>query len=263
MDALISAQAGTALLIQGSDLASIHASCPDRAIPRRAEEAHLLFGEAQDLQVIEGVDRDQVVRRLTLEADSAEALQLCLILLDPELSSEIRSEAVEELDALLAEGECCEGLERVLFAHPLPQEADLSGARAYSEQAPGVQNLLSRLADLQPAIAEVHRAWIVVPDSLFQNPAERHSSQAALVREGLFRELVLVRRAGTSIEAFLVTALLNPVLRRAIQRCRPVLQALVAPFRRQASHTQRPYQASKEAENVASRAAAPWEPRRG
>jgi hypothetical protein len=148
MDALISAQAGTALLIQGSDLASIHVDSPDRAIPRRAEEAHLLFGEALDLQILEGVDRDQVVRRLTHEVGVAEALQLSLILLDPELSEEVRSEAAEDLDGLLPEKECREGLERVLFAHPLPSTADLSGALAHSGPASRVQDLLRQLADL-------------------------------------------------------------------------------------------------------------------
>lgn len=262
MDALISAQAGTALLIQGSNLSSIHANSPERAVSRSAEEAHLLFGEAQDLQVLEDVDLDQVVRRLTLEADSAEALQLCLILLDAELSSEIRSEAAEELDVLLAESECRERLERVLFAHPLPQEADVSGALTHSGQAPHVQSLLSQLADHQPAIAEVHRAWIALPDSLFESPADRRRFQAALVREGLFRELVLIRRAGTSIEALLVTALLNPVLRKTVQRLRPILQALTAPFRRPERLTRRQYSSSKDEANAAPRAAAPWEPRR-
>lgn len=232
MDALISAQAGTALLIQGSDLASIHADSPDEAIPRRAEEAHLLFGEAQDLQVFEGVDRDQVVRRLRREVDSTEALQLSLILLDPELPGEIRSEAAEELDGLLAEKECREGLERVLFAHPLPQAADLPGALAHSEEESRVQGLLRHLEDLQPSIAEVHRAWIVVPDSLFQSPADRRRSQAALVREGLFRELVLVRRAGTSIESFLLSSLLHPVLRKFLDAGkRKELQSRLKPWR--------------------------------
>jgi DNA-directed RNA polymerase specialized sigma24 family protein len=216
MDALISAQAGTALLIQGSDLASIHANSPERAIPRRAEEAHLLFGEAQDLQVLEGVDRDEVVRRLICDVDSAEALQLLLILLDSELSGEIRSEAAEELDGLLVEDECRQGLERILFAHPLPQEAHLSGAFACSEQTPHVQNLLSHLADLQPSVAEVRRAWIALPDSLFASTVDRRRFQAVLVREGLFRELVLVRRAGTPVEFFLLSSVLNPVLRKLL-----------------------------------------------
>ncbi len=209
MDALISAQAGTALLIQGSDLASIHADSPEKEIPRRAEEARLLFGEAQDLQVLEGVDRDQVVRRLRREVDSKEALQLSLILLDPALSEEIRSEAAEELEGLLTEEECREGLERVLFAHPLPQEADLSGALAHSDRALRAKDLLSQLADLQPAIAEVRRAWTEIPDTLFASPSDRRRVQVALVREGRFRELVLVHRAGASIESFLLSSLLE------------------------------------------------------
>ncbi|MFY9823441.1 MAG: tetratricopeptide repeat protein [Thermoanaerobaculia bacterium] len=248
MDALISAQAGTALLIQGSSLASIHVGSPDRTIPRRVEEAHLLFGEAQDLQVLEGVDRDQVVRRLTLEADSAEALQLCLILLDAELSGEIRSEAAEELDGLLAEKECRERLERVLFAHPLPQEADLLGALAHSEQAPHVQALLSQLADLQPAIEDVRNAWAGLPDALFSSPADRRRFQAALVREGLFRQLVLVHRAGAPAGPFFLTALLHPILKK-LQGYRPIMQALAASFRRPNQSTKWRAQTAEVAED--------------
>jgi tetratricopeptide (TPR) repeat protein len=251
MDALISAQAGTALLIEGTKLASIHAHAPEQTMPRRAEEVHLLFGEGLDLQVLQGVDRDQVVRRLAREADSAEALQLALILLDPEMPGEIRTEAAEELDGLLAKEEYREGLERVLYAHPFPSEADLSGALAHSEgHSPRVQNLLYQLVDLQPSIAEVRSAWTDLPNTLFVNPAERQRFQAALVREGLFRELVLVRKAGTSVESFLVTALIHPVPRK-FQGYRPAMQAWVAPFRRQARTTERREQALEVAEEVA------------
>jgi hypothetical protein len=228
MDALISAQAGTALLIEGTKLASIHTHAPEQVIPRRAEEIHLLFGEGLDLQVLEGVDRDQVVRRLALEANSAEALQLSLILLDPEMSEEVRTEAAEELDGLLVEEECREGLERVLYAQPFPSEADPLGALAHSEaHSPRVQEFLRQLVDLQPSIAEVRSAWASLPDTLFVNSVERQRFQAALVRVGLFREFVLTHRAGRSIEAF---ALLSPDL-RMFHGYRSVVQAWAAPFR--------------------------------
>ncbi|HEX3554989.1 MAG TPA: hypothetical protein VIA62_17325 [Thermoanaerobaculia bacterium] len=217
-----------------------------------------------DLQVLEAVDRDEVVRRLTVEVDSAEALQLSLILLDSELSREIRSEAAEDLDGLLADEECREGLERILFARPLPQEADLSGALVHSEQATRVQDLLSQLTDLQPSIVEVHRAWIVVPDSLFESPADRRRFQAALVRQGLFRELVLARRAGISVESFLSTTIPYSALKKFIQEYQPVMEALIAPSHRRALHTRRQDRTSKKEVDIAApRAAAPWETRRG
>jgi RNA polymerase sigma factor (sigma-70 family) len=231
MDALISAQAGVALLIHGTDLASIHASAPEQAIPRRAEEVHLLFGEAQDLQVLQDVDREQVARRLMQEAATAEALQLSLILLDHEMSEEIRREAAEELDGLLAEKEHRKKLECVFYAHSLPVPGDISGALALAENyAPRVHNLLRRLADLQPFIAEARRAWIGIPDMWFANPAERSRFHAALVREGLFRNLVIVRSKGIPVESFAALARLNPGLKK-IHGYRTVIHALVRPFR--------------------------------
>ncbi|HZF11442.1 MAG TPA: hypothetical protein VFE33_21840 [Thermoanaerobaculia bacterium] len=231
MDALISARTGTALLVEGADLISIHAGAPDKGIPRYAEEVPRLFGEALDLQVLRGVDRAQVVRRLQQEADSAEALQLSLILLDPKLSGEIRGEAAEELESALGEEGRIEGLERVLYAHPLPSTADLPGALARAAgHAPRVQNLLLHLTAFQPLIEEVRHAWIDIPDALFASTAERRRFQAALVREGHFRELVLAVRTGSTVESFLAAALLHPVL-RTFQSCRSVLQAWVTPFR--------------------------------
>jgi len=231
MDALLSAQAGTALLIGGPEFFSIHAGSPGQAIPRRAEEIHLLFGEARDLQVLEGVDRDEVARRLELEADARDALQLSLILLDPESPSEIRSGAAVELDELLGRDECHERLERVLYAHPLPADGDLDGALAHSEgRAPTTHQLLRDFEALQPAISEVRCAWVEVPDRLFESAADRRRFQAAAVREGLFRDLVLIRRDGSSIDSFLVTVLLKPAI-RAIRGHREVMLAWMTPMR--------------------------------
>jgi len=250
MDALISAQAGTALLIQGSDLASIHAGAPEQAIPRRVEEVHLLFGEAADLEVLESVDRDEFVRRLTREVAATEALQLFLILLDTDMPEEIRREAAEELDSALADSECREAVKRVLYAHPLPATAELPSALAYAEgPAPRVQNLLRQLGDLQPAIAEVRRAWFAIPDALFASPGDRQRFQAALVRASLFREFVLDVRAGISVESFLATALLNPVL-RMFQGYQLVMQVWAAPFRRRERTGERLKSEGKEPVNL-------------
>src|SRR5690349_10055581 len=101
MDALLSAWAGTAVLIDGPALFSIHAGSGGETIPCRAEELHLIFGEGRDIQVLTNVTRDEVARRLEEEVDAAEALQLALILLDPEASVDIRQEAAIELEDYL------------------------------------------------------------------------------------------------------------------------------------------------------------------
>lgn len=249
MDALLSAPAGVALLIDGHELSSIHVGFPGRRVPRRPEEVHLLFGERSELQLIQNVDLDEISRRLEQEVDAAEALQLALILLDPEASDDIRQEAAVELEDYLGRGDCRERLERVLYAHLLPGDGDLDGALAHSDgHAPKAHLLIRDFASLQPEIDEVRRAWLAVPDSLFESETDRRRFQAAAVREGLFRGFVLARREGKPVDPLLVSALLKLAI-RDVQGYRNILLAWAAPFKQR--HERRWGAFSEVAETIA------------
>jgi len=203
MNAVISGQAGVALLVNGPELASIHAGRGSEVISRRPEEVRFLLGDARDLEFIEDIDVQEVSRRLEVETTKYDALHISLILLDESLSHDTRREAAEELEELLEEAEVTDFPERVLFSHPFPRGADPSGARACcTGRTPKVRALLDRLDALQPLIAEVHEAWERIPDSAFGSIGERSHAQATFVREGLFRDLVQTLADRRSIDTF-------------------------------------------------------------
>lgn len=207
MNALLSAPAGVAILIEGAEYSSIHADAPRQRIPRRAEEIHRLRGEASDLQLLQDVDLEPIAQLLEEETEATEALQLALILLDSEISSPVRREAAEELEEILKVAGLGGRLEGVLYAHPLPPEADLATAIDLAgETAPKAHELLRDLGSLQPVIREIRHAWDDLPDETFESAAGRRRLQAAMVRAGLFRALVLASLPGAAAESLAETA---------------------------------------------------------
>lgn len=200
MDAVISGHAGVALILDGGRLASIHVENSEEVIPRQEAEIHLLFNGAKDLQFLADADLEQVRAQLELAGARIDALHLALILLDRELSAETRREAALELNELMDLLEITDFLERVLYAHPLPSSADLSGVLELSfPQAPKVEHLLLALEALQ----------------------------------GLFKELVLNRKEGATIDSFLLSSSLRYNL-RSIPNCFIILEEWLTYFQQEA-----------------------------
>ena len=103
MQAVISGRAGAALLIDGEDWTSLHADDLAEAVPRNPGDFPFLFGDADDLQFLENVDRKKVTKELALACDRETSLRLALFVLDADLPSDVREEAACELDTLLNE----------------------------------------------------------------------------------------------------------------------------------------------------------------
>ena len=165
MNALISGRAGLALVVDGPRLATIHAADPGVMVDRQPSEFRWLVGEAQDFEPFENVSPKEIADQLLQAQDREDGLQLALILLDPEMSDDIRSEAAQELEELLGDQELLQELEGVLYAEPLPEPADAVGGLALARAAAGraVVEFLERLAHHQPAIREVREAWHAIP----------------------------------------------------------------------------------------------------
>ena len=121
MEAIISGQAGVAFLLLGEErFASIHTGETDLLIPRSRGDFSFLFGDAGDLQFLEDVNHADVTRRFQIVQGQADALHLSLILLDPELSNEVRKDAADDLEDLYGLREILEHVECVLFAPIAP-----------------------------------------------------------------------------------------------------------------------------------------------
>ena len=213
MQAVISGQAGVALLLEDQRLRSLHAGTAE-IIPRRPREIPYLLGDATDLQFLEDVEIPEVSGQLEIATAQADALHIALILLDPELPQDVRCDAANELAKLFALEGVREYVESVLFAHPLPSEADLPGALSCcSAQSVAVRDLLVSLERLQSEILEVFTAWERIPTPEFGEEKDRASALATAVREGLFRDFVLCRAVHASVDQFLIDAVIKTKMR--------------------------------------------------
>ncbi|MFL6263977.1 MAG: hypothetical protein ACJ76Y_30175 [Thermoanaerobaculia bacterium] len=218
VNAIVSGQSGVAILAHAEGLASLHAGRGTEVVRRSPSEARLLLGDAQDLQALENVELEEVSRRLDFATAQMDALHVALLLLDGSLSSDTRQEAAAELQELMEGKPVIFFVESVLFAHPLPADADLPGAFAAcsQEEMEQTRSFLQRLTSLQDQITEVHQAWKRIPESIFGTEEDRGSVHSVAVREGLFRELVFCRADQVSVEKLLADFLLRSKIRREI-----------------------------------------------
>lgn len=251
MNAVISGRAGKALLLDGDSLKSFDVDEPSKLVSRRQSDLPYLFGETQDLRFIENTDIESVQQELKHDCDCNWALDLALISLDAELPDEIRKEAIEGLDELLADSRVVERLENILYARALPEDADLAGALNLCGETrfSNAIALLQSFQERQPLIREVSEAWDIIPTKIFGGYDQQAEFQHVAVREGFFRALVItlesqgkassLREASIhlasanpndTIPMFLLNTGLNDSVKR-LRNHRQVLHAWASPFR--------------------------------
>ena len=96
MDALISGANGRALLLDAGSLKSFDVDEPTKLLLRRPADFAYLFGEMQDLRVLEDTDIESVREEATTRLRFCiGAGAVALISLDSELPDDIRIEAME------------------------------------------------------------------------------------------------------------------------------------------------------------------------
>ncbi|MDT5269405.1 MAG: hypothetical protein QOH49_1591 [Acidobacteriota bacterium] len=233
MDAMISGRAGVAFLFEGEVFASFDVEDPSTLLPRRPADIRLLFGEAPDLEFLEDVDHAAAARHLERAFNCASALDLALILFDPELTDDLRDDAAEELERLLSEQPVADYLENVLYARPLPTSTDLAGALArYTDgRLPKLSATLQILEGYQPSIRAVRAAWDNLLAQLFGGEQQKADFQHAAVREGLFRQLVIEAARGphARLGDFILRSLTNRSI-TTLGHHREVIQNWTSPF---------------------------------
>src|SRR5215213_4352002 len=223
MNAIVSGRSGRALILDGESLRSFDLDDPNNMTVRHPSELPYLFGEGKDLRILEGTNVASVADELEREQDFTCALDLNLISLDDELADDIRQEALEELEVLFADGTVMERVENVMYAAPLPEDADLTKALELCDaNLKIVQGFLKKLGDHQPAIASAVDAWEIIPVDKFPSFQNKKHFRYVAVREGLCRALATLESPG-SISAFLLKANLNPQIQQ-LPNYRQVLQ---------------------------------------
>jgi hypothetical protein len=215
MDAVLSGRAGVALLLEGDALSSIHVDAPEQVVPRRPADLPFLLGDARDLRFLEDVGLEDVARQLESAATRDEALHLALILLDPELSREVRQQAAEVLEELIKQetGESVEELgvyhhlKNVLYSEPLPEGADPGGAVSLCKPMGQTHILFHDLEVCQLEVRTVHSAWEALPMNMFRSAEVRSLVRAKAVQNGIFQHLAwrIAIRDEVNVEELLKT----------------------------------------------------------
>jgi hypothetical protein len=192
MDAIVSGSANAALLIDGNGRFSLRRTATGVERVPRSDDLGLIFGDAGDLVFLEDTDEAAVLHELDLARASVRALHLALMLCDPETAIGAARLGGDELEALLARPEVAERVERILDAKPMPAPFKVGIALMWcrKNQLTGATAFFENLAARQLMIAEVRRAWDVLPSSLFVDGEERTFADGLLAREGVFRSLV-------------------------------------------------------------------------
>ncbi len=231
MDAIISGSAGVAIIVDGDELASIHSEAVGKRIPRSPADLDFLLGDSRNLEVAEDVSQEYVVEALRRAQDREEALELVLILMDSDLSVEVRQEAADVLESLLESPWVEEYLGAVLYAKELPEGTDIAEAIGHCVSAPSgrIATFLLTLKAEQASISKVRLQWDTIPMESFGARAERESFRAAVVQAGLFRKLVECVASGEGFDGFLFDALVNPAGQR-FRNWRVVLRDWIAGF---------------------------------
>jgi tetratricopeptide (TPR) repeat protein len=217
-NAVVSGRAGVAMLVAGPRVYSIDAGSSE-PVERRAEEFHLLFGSARDLEFFEDVSPAGAAGHLSLASEREQALDLILILLDRDYPADIRTDAALDLEETLLDSRVAHQLEAVMFSAPLPAGTNVAGAIVCTPATcPRVRGFLDRLQKFQPVIRWVRHAGDEAAGVELASATERHEADTACVRAGVHRTLVEAIDSGASLDAALVGLMTNPVLARLLPR---------------------------------------------
>src|SRR5205814_2002200 len=113
--------------------------------------------------------------RLWLACRASTALSLASLVLDGHAEEDVRAEAAQDLEGLVAEPRTLKELEAVLSAAPFPPAADVVGSERICMEisASIVHCLLTRLVARQGLIRSICAAWNALPSDVFASEASR------------------------------------------------------------------------------------------
>lgn len=145
----------------------------------------------------------EVNRALSLQSARHEALDLALICLDGELSEELRDEAQQELEALLANPAVAVWLDNLFHVRPLAAGAEVEFAlqTARAAQRRRLPGWLEPVANRQPIIAESWAAWSAIPGKLLQEAGGAQTVLEVGLEQGMFAAVVDSLAQGRVFEA--------------------------------------------------------------
>jgi tetratricopeptide (TPR) repeat protein len=201
MRALISGQAGMAVLLEEEPLYAVAFDAPDEVIPCRVwSDVRVLFAGAEDVTEMDTATHESAIEALDLAWAKDRAMQLTLVLLDSKANEDTRKDAAECVTELFEFAGVEEFVANRLFASPMPKDqSDLSGAIELAGEIgeTSLQALLLAIRNAQPRIIRLRKLWNDLPSGLFQDgksdavdaKVEKLRVESVLILIGVFRRL--------------------------------------------------------------------------
>ena len=163
MQAVISGDAGLALLIEGEQFKLCRASAPDEWLPVSRAAYPACFGGASDRQFLEDCRQVDLTGLLTRVTRAARAFRYALYVLDPTLTLDLRIRVAGTLESMAKSF----GYLRNRFAQaPLPTKPDLHFIDR--DALPETHAFFQKLYRRQGGITRVARTMAAIPDEVFR-----------------------------------------------------------------------------------------------
>lgn len=190
MRALISGQAGVAVIIEGQSSVSVDVEHHER-IPRSQDDWPHLLAEADDLYEIEAVSDEQVIAELDLAWRKDRSLHLVLMLLDRKVDRHVRCQSADYLEQFVADDRVSLHVLNRLHVACLPGMADVDEAIkiATKSSCGKVVAVLEQTSEAQDPITRCRQAWDLLPPDLFGSSGAKESFGFKAVERGLFTAL--------------------------------------------------------------------------
>jgi tetratricopeptide (TPR) repeat protein len=233
MRAIVSGVAGIVLLIDREQMRAIHRDDADTDILWTPSDLHFHLAGVSDLRVYEDIDREAALVHLLEAIREEDALQVSLLLLDPEIPVDIREQATLDLEELIDVPEVDRFMKCLFAARQLPEKSDIESALGCCERADAQRTLsfLNGVKEDQPAVAMVRAAWDSASTRSLGSDDDRKRAEHTAFREGLFRDLVACAKAEEVTDLWELQALAT-FHQEELGNYRDLTAAWVAPFKR-------------------------------
>ena len=227
MKALVSGQAGLAIVKEGNHFCMISKDTSSAFVRISDADVRLCFGSLNDLTEFDAGSVEGLAEEIEVRQSSDRALQLALILLDREEPQEVCGEAAECLRELFSIDVVITHVANRLYSAPMPDAADLERAIELCNGDSVTQGFFKDLSDDQQEISERWNAWESLPIRLFGSLQEKWAFHSVAVRGGAFRLFVKESDKG---DWALYQMLSHPEF-RGNPKARVVFQAWHRPFK--------------------------------
>jgi tetratricopeptide (TPR) repeat protein len=199
MDALVSGQAGIAILVQGTEALLVSMDALDSEFVCSPNSIPYLLDGTSDVVELKAVSKETAILQLQLAWKFDRALHLILILVDGEEESETRMMAAECIPDLVVDRQVREDLENLLYSCRIPNTQGLKESRRFFSPGNGFPDFLEELDRSQGVIETIRRRWDELPVGLFENPTDKEAFRAAAVQSGVFKLLAKSSRDPSSL----------------------------------------------------------------